>query len=269
MELFHVGNSEYLIKDPTLFDGLGPCFGLVQITGSILLRYVLKLGSVTLKINNQQRPLLLVDLIHGRDFVAPESGCVPARSPVQWAAECTSSSDPPAVNPAGAADFECPDVRRVYRGLLPAVLKKKCSTRWGRFEARITICSSGGADRDPRLLGLLSLTAVDPVFFCCCSRLLLLLNTTFFLPIFRSTRQGAGDGVSMQPQYGVPMVPGLFQPPYSPSVQPSMPVAVSLPGGGFMTAPAVFSAQPASMYPAISPAPVSVYQGLCAWCLVA
>ena len=27
----------------TLFDGLGPCFGLVQITGSILLRYVLKL----------------------------------------------------------------------------------------------------------------------------------------------------------------------------------------------------------------------------------
>ncbi len=25
------------IKDPTLFDGLGPCFGLVQITGSILL----------------------------------------------------------------------------------------------------------------------------------------------------------------------------------------------------------------------------------------
>jgi hypothetical protein len=43
MELFHVGNSEYLIKDPTLFDGLGPCFGLVQITGSILLRYVLNL----------------------------------------------------------------------------------------------------------------------------------------------------------------------------------------------------------------------------------
>jgi hypothetical protein len=36
-------NSEYLIKDPTLFDGLGPCFGLVQITGSILLRYVLNL----------------------------------------------------------------------------------------------------------------------------------------------------------------------------------------------------------------------------------
>ncbi len=31
------------IKDPTLFDGLGPCFGLVQITGSILLRYVLTL----------------------------------------------------------------------------------------------------------------------------------------------------------------------------------------------------------------------------------
>ena len=38
-------NSEYLDqKDPTLFDGLGPCFGLVQITGSILLRYVLKLN---------------------------------------------------------------------------------------------------------------------------------------------------------------------------------------------------------------------------------
>ena len=33
-------------KDPTLFDGLGPCFGLVQITGSILLRYVLNLGNL-------------------------------------------------------------------------------------------------------------------------------------------------------------------------------------------------------------------------------
>ena len=30
------------IKDPTLFDGLGPCFGLVQITGSILLGKVLR-----------------------------------------------------------------------------------------------------------------------------------------------------------------------------------------------------------------------------------
>jgi len=27
------------IKDPTLFDGLGPCFGLVLTTGSILIRY--------------------------------------------------------------------------------------------------------------------------------------------------------------------------------------------------------------------------------------
>ena len=43
MELFHVGKfGIFWIKDPTLFDGLGPCFGLVQITGSILLRYVLK-----------------------------------------------------------------------------------------------------------------------------------------------------------------------------------------------------------------------------------
>ena len=43
MELFHVGKfGIFGSKDPTLFDGLGPCFGLVQITGSILLRYVLK-----------------------------------------------------------------------------------------------------------------------------------------------------------------------------------------------------------------------------------
>ena len=36
MELFHVGKfGIFWIKDPTLFDGLGPCFGLVQITGSI------------------------------------------------------------------------------------------------------------------------------------------------------------------------------------------------------------------------------------------
>jgi hypothetical protein len=72
--------------------------------------------------------------------------------------------------------------------------------------------------------------------------------------------QGAGDGVYMQPQYGRPIGPGLFQPP---SAQSSMPVAVSLPGGGFMTAPAVVDS--ASIYPA----PVSVYQGACALCLVA
>ena len=37
MELFHVGKfGIFATKDPTLFDGLGPCFGLVQITGSIL-----------------------------------------------------------------------------------------------------------------------------------------------------------------------------------------------------------------------------------------
>ena len=44
MELFHVGKfGIFGSKDPTLFDGLGPCFGLVQITGSILLRYVLNM----------------------------------------------------------------------------------------------------------------------------------------------------------------------------------------------------------------------------------
>ena len=32
MELFHVGNFRNIWnQDPTLFDGLGPCFGLVQI----------------------------------------------------------------------------------------------------------------------------------------------------------------------------------------------------------------------------------------------
>jgi len=32
MELFHVGKfGIFGSKDPTLFDGLGPCFGLVQI----------------------------------------------------------------------------------------------------------------------------------------------------------------------------------------------------------------------------------------------
>ena len=32
MELFHVGKfGIFWIKDPTLFDGLGPCFGLVQL----------------------------------------------------------------------------------------------------------------------------------------------------------------------------------------------------------------------------------------------
>ncbi len=55
MELFHVGKfGNFLdpkfgifgIKDPTLFDGLGPCFGLVQITGSILLRYASQFLSV-------------------------------------------------------------------------------------------------------------------------------------------------------------------------------------------------------------------------------
>jgi hypothetical protein len=44
MELFHVGKfGIFGSKDPTLFDGIGPCFGLVQITGSILLGYVLKM----------------------------------------------------------------------------------------------------------------------------------------------------------------------------------------------------------------------------------
>ena len=55
----------------------------------------------------------------------------------------------------------------------------------------------------------------------------------------------------MQPQYGLPVGPGLFQPP---SAQSPMPVAVSLPGGGVMTDPAVV--EPASIYQA----PVSVYQ---------
>ena len=49
-------------KDPTLFDGLGPCFGLVQITGSILLRKVLKLVCHRAK-NKLCVCLLLQDLV--------------------------------------------------------------------------------------------------------------------------------------------------------------------------------------------------------------
>ena len=51
MELFHVGKfGIFGSKDPTLFDGLGPCFGLVQITGSILLRYILNLKLIRFKL---------------------------------------------------------------------------------------------------------------------------------------------------------------------------------------------------------------------------
>ena len=38
MELFHVGKFGIFGTRTHPFDGLGPCFGLVQITGSILLR---------------------------------------------------------------------------------------------------------------------------------------------------------------------------------------------------------------------------------------